>query len=76
MLRNVDAWLVGLDDWPIVMGSMLGDAGFRFGVDAELVGQWAASTRTARTRWTGGVRKGSCETSVAASRCLAPKLFP
>src|SRR2546428_8835671 len=36
LFRSVDAWLVGLDDWTIVMGSMLGDAGFRFGVDAEL----------------------------------------
>lgn len=36
VLYNVDAWLVDLEDWTIVMGSMLGDAGFRFAVDAEL----------------------------------------
>lgn len=36
VLYNVDAFLVDLDDWTIVMGSMLGDAGFRFAVDREL----------------------------------------
>lgn len=36
VLYNVDAFLVDLDDWTIVMGSMLGDAGFRFAVDRQL----------------------------------------
>jgi hypothetical protein len=36
VLYNVDTFLVDLDDWTIVMGSMLGDAGFRFAVDREL----------------------------------------
>ena len=36
VLHNVDAFLVDLDDWTIVMGSMLADAGFRFAVDREL----------------------------------------
>jgi len=36
VLYNVDAFFVDLDDWTIVMGSMLGDAGFRFAVDREL----------------------------------------
>jgi hypothetical protein len=35
VLFNVDAWLVHLDDSLIVLGSMLGDLGMTFPVDAE-----------------------------------------
>ena len=35
VLFNVDAWLVHLDDFWIVAGSMLGDLGFTFPVDIE-----------------------------------------
>ena len=51
VLRNVNAWLVGLD-----------------------VGGFHPNGPHPMDRWS--VRKGSCETSVAASRCPAPKLFP
>jgi hypothetical protein len=35
VLYNVDAWLVHLDDFMIMMGSMLGDLGLTFTVDKE-----------------------------------------
>jgi len=35
VLFNVDAWLVHLDDFWIMLGSMLGDLGFSFPVDME-----------------------------------------
>jgi hypothetical protein len=43
VLFNVDAPLVCLDDWTVVMGSMLGDSGYRFAVDTrtgEAVGEF------------------------------------
>jgi hypothetical protein len=36
VLYNVDAPLVFLDDWTVVMGAMLGDLGYRFAVDPKL----------------------------------------
>src|SRR5208283_783241 len=36
VLYNVDAPLVFLDDWTVVMGAMLGDLGYRFAVDTKL----------------------------------------
>jgi hypothetical protein len=40
-LYNVDAPLVLLDDWTVVMGAMLGDLGYRFAKLGEAVGDFA-----------------------------------